>query len=181
MVRDSGSSAGRPFTRKQFIGRLLATSAALPAMPALLGASKPPSGRLTGTLNMYGIATVTPGHGLTKLLNEFLKMHPGLKINYQSFRSEQFVALFTAAQQSGQEIDVLMLNGQDVRRYATNGDLLPLDNIRYADRFQKLAIDTYTIRGHLWGVPLASTGGYSIMPNQSLLDKVGASDPRTFT
>jgi raffinose/stachyose/melibiose transport system substrate-binding protein len=182
MMRDSGGPEGRPtgLTRKQFIGRLAATSAALPVVPALLGASKPPSARLTGTLNMYGILTVTPGHGVTKLLNDFLKQHPGLKINYQSFTSEQFVALFTAAQQSGQEIDVLMLNGQDVRRYATNGDLLPLDHIRYKDRFQKLAIDTYTIRGHLWGVPLASTGGFNIMTNKYLLDKVGASYPKTY-
>jgi ABC-type glycerol-3-phosphate transport system substrate-binding protein len=73
-----------------------------------------------------------------------------------------------------------MLNGQDVRRYATNGDLLPLDHIPYKDRFQRLAIDTYTIRGHLWGVPLASTGGFNIMTNTYLLDKVGASYPKTY-
>lgn len=138
------------------------------------------SGKLTGTLNMYGVATVTPGHGTTKLLNDFQKQHPGLKINYRSFTSEQFVALFTAAQQSGEEIDVLLLNGQDLRRYAVNGNLLALDNVPYKKRFQKLAIDTYTIRNHLWGIPTGGTGGFNIMTNQYLLDKVGASYPKTY-
>jgi len=143
-------------------------------------ASTRSSAPLTGTLTAYGVPTVTPGHGVTKLLDDFQKMHPGLKINYQAFTSEQFVALFTAAQQSGQEIDVLMLNGQDVRRYALNGNLLSLDSVSYKDRFEKLANDTYTINGHLWGVPAGGTGGFTIMVNTHLLGKVGAAYPKTY-
>jgi raffinose/stachyose/melibiose transport system substrate-binding protein len=107
-------------------------------------------------------------------------MNPGVKITYQYFTSEQFVALFTAAPQSGQEIDVLLLNGQDVRRYALAGDLLPLDSVSYKGRFEKLAIDTYTINGHLWGVPTGGTGGFNIMTNMALLKQVGASYPQTY-
>jgi raffinose/stachyose/melibiose transport system substrate-binding protein len=181
-------SEEKQVSRRGFLRTAAAAGAALPAAATLLergsiaahAASALSSQQLSGTLNMYGVYSITPGHGITKLLNDFQTMNPGVKINYQYFTSEQFVALFTAAQQSGQEIDVLLLNGQDTRRYALAGDLLPLDSVSYKNRFEKLAIDTYTINGHLWGVPIGGTGGFNIMTNMYLLKQVGASYPKTY-
>jgi len=89
------------------------------------------------------------------------------------------VALFTAAQKSNQPLDVIMLNGQDIHRYATNGTLLPID-IDYADRFRPLGPKTFTVDGKLWGVPIGSQGGFMILYNKVLLDKVGAAYPATY-
>jgi raffinose/stachyose/melibiose transport system substrate-binding protein len=181
-------SAEKHVSRRGFLRTAAAAGAAIPAAAALWDLTDNPAQaantlvhpQLSGTLNMYGVAKITPGHGTTKLLSDFQKKNPGIKINYQYFTSEQFVALFTAAQQSGNSIDVLLLNGQDVRRYALAGNLLPLDGIGYKNRFEKLAINTYTIKGHLWGVPTGGTGGFNIMTNTYLLKKIGASYPQTY-
>ena len=129
---------------------------------------------------MIGVYQPQPNRGISKLLRDYERRRENVSIQYQYFPSEQFVALFTAAQQSGQQIDVLLLNGQDIRRYATTGALLPMDDIPYKDRFQELAIKTYTIDGHLWGVPTGSTGGFNIMVNRYLLRQVGAEYPATY-
>jgi ABC-type glycerol-3-phosphate transport system substrate-binding protein len=50
--------------------------------------------------------------GIAKVFEEYQKQH-SIKVNYQFLPSEHFVALFTAAQNSNQEIDVIFLNGQD--------------------------------------------------------------------
>src|SRR5579884_4375325 len=55
----------------------------------------------TGKLVVYGLDTSPPGHGAPKLCADFQKLHPGLTVQYVSFTSERFVALFTAAQASG--------------------------------------------------------------------------------
>ena len=74
---------------------------------------------------MIGIAQPLPGRGITKVLEDYQKQS-SVKVNYQYLPSERFVALFTAAQNSNQEIDVIFLNGQDTRRYMSSGALLPL-------------------------------------------------------
>jgi Bacterial extracellular solute-binding protein/Binding-protein-dependent transport system inner membrane component len=108
------------------------------------------------------------------------KQH-SVKVNYQFLPSERFVALFTAAQNSNLEIDVLFLNGQDTRRYMNSGALLPLDTlITYKDRFLPKAIETFTINGHLWGVPSGAVAGFPLLVNKKLLDDVGESLPTTY-
>ncbi len=89
----------------------------------------------TGKVVIYGVDTSAAGHGTFKLLADYQKANPGVTVEYLSFTSAQFVALFTAAQASGEQIDMVDLNGQDLRRYALAGDLLPLDSISYKSRF----------------------------------------------
>ena len=129
---------------------------------------------------MIGIAQPLPGRGITKVLEDYQKQS-SVKVNYQYLPSERFVALFTAAQNSNQEIDVIFLNGQDTRRYMSAGALLPLETlINYQDRFLPQAIQTYTINGHLWGVPSGAVQGFPLLVNKKLLDEVGAPLPATY-
>jgi len=107
-------------------------------------------------------------------------VRPNIKIDYLDFPSERFVALFTAAQASGEQIDILGLNGQDLRRYALAKTLLPLDHLPNVERFQKVALNTYTIGGHLWALPSGSMGGFPIFYNNALLRKAGVAPPRTY-
>jgi raffinose/stachyose/melibiose transport system substrate-binding protein len=129
---------------------------------------------------VIGVANSTPGRGWNKLFNDYQKLRPGVQIEYTFFTSERFVALFTAAQASGEQIDILGLNGQDLRRYALANALMPLDHMPTLERFQKVALDTYSIGGHLWALPSGEMGGFPIFYNNALLKKVGVAPPRTY-
>ena len=140
---------------------------------SLLGLTR--TGRAaTNELAMVGISQPLPGRGITKVLEDYQKQ-TSTKVNYQYLPSERFVALFTAAQNSNQEVDVILLNGQDTRRYMKAGALLPLETlINYQDRFLPKAIQTYIISGHLWGVPSGAVQGFPLFVNKKLLDDIGA-------
>lgn len=133
----------------------------------------------TGQLSMVGITEPQAGRGISKLLSDYGNKsgHPNVK--YQYFPSEQYVALLTTALRSGNPPTVLGLNGQDTRKFALNGTLEPL-HVDYLDRFYPLGPKTYTIGGKLYGVPMGSTGGFLILYNHQLLDKIGAKYPSTY-
>src|SRR5205809_7856044 len=42
--------------------------------------------------------------------------NPGVKVEWRNLPSERFVELFTAAEVAGDQIDLMDLNGQDLRR-----------------------------------------------------------------
>jgi len=134
----------------------------------------------TGKLVVIGVSESTPGRGWTKLISDYEKLRPGVKIDYTFFTSERFVALFTAAQASGEQIDILELNGQDLRRYALAKTLMPLDHMPSLERFQKVGLQTYSLGGHLWALPSGSMGGFPIFYNNALLKKAGVAAPKTY-
>jgi raffinose/stachyose/melibiose transport system substrate-binding protein len=134
-----------------------------------------------GKITVYGIAVPSPSHpGVIKLFQDFDKAHPGISIENHGFPSERFVALFTAAQASGEQIDILWLNGQDLRRYALAGDLVPLNGLPHLERFWPIGLKTYTINGKLWALPSGSIGGFPIFYNKALLDKYHLPVPETY-
>jgi ABC-type glycerol-3-phosphate transport system substrate-binding protein len=134
----------------------------------------------TSEIALIGIAQPLPGRGIVKVLDDY-KKQSSVKVNYQFLPSERFVALFTAVQNSNQEIDVIFLNGQDTRRYMSAGALVPLETlITYKDRFLPKAVETYTISGHLWGVPCGAVQGFPLLVNKKLLDDIGAAIPGTY-
>lgn len=178
-------------SRRRFLQRMAALGLAVPSagLIAACGSSgtlgKPTDNSgATGDaaavskLSMIGTWQPQPSRGVSKLLADY-KSKNSLDVKYQYFPSEKFVALFTAAQQAKQPIDVIMLNGQDIRRYATNDTLMPIE-IDYADRFRPLGPKTFTVDGRLYGVPMGSQGGFMILYNKALLDKIGASYPKTY-
>jgi len=54
---------------------------------------------------------------------------------------------------AGDQIDLMDLNGQDLRRYAVGGKLRDLSNIAFKDRFREVALKTYEISGKNWALP----------------------------
>jgi raffinose/stachyose/melibiose transport system substrate-binding protein len=176
MVQDLALPRCGTITRRKFLGGLgaLGIGSAIAAVWAQ-------NARGANTeLSMIGIAQPMPDRGLTKVLQDFEKQQ-SVKVDYQFLPSERFVALFTAAQNSNEEIDVIFLNGQDTRRYMNSGALLPLDTlINYKERFLPKALETFTINGHLWGVPSGAVAGFPLLVNKKLLDDVGASLPATY-
>ncbi len=103
--------------------------------------------------------------------------NPGVKVVWRYIPSERFTELFTAAQVAGDQIDLMDLNGQDLRRYAIGGQLQDLSGIAYKDRFRQVALDTYTIQGKLWALPRGGIGGFTFFVNLKALQAIGVETP----
>lgn len=114
---------------------------------------------------------------LGEQFDRFREAYPGITVDYSNLTSEKYAELFTAMKSAGEQIDVMYLNAQDLRRYATAGDLIDLSDIDYKDRFRPVAIDTYTINGKLWAVARGSIGGFNVYYNKALLEKYGFEYP----
>ena len=134
----------------------------------------------TGDLVVVSQLGAAPDQALPKLLDAFKAANPGINTKLVLYPEEKFVALYTAAQAAGEQIDLLMLNGQDIRRYATSGALVPFDDVSYKNRFIPEALVPYTIGGHLWGVPSGAAGGFPIYVNMALLKKYQLAQPKTY-
>jgi raffinose/stachyose/melibiose transport system substrate-binding protein len=168
-------------TRRDFIKTTASVGAAAGLAGLLPRATHAASNGYQGSINVYGIIVPTPAQpGPTQLFKQFQQAHSGISIQNHGFTSERFVALFSAAQAAGEQIDLLYLNGQDLRRYALAGDLLPLNNVPYLKRFMPLGLKTYTINKTLWALPSGSTGGFPIFYNKALLDKYHLTAPQTY-
>lgn len=103
--------------------------------------------------------------------------NPGVKVVWRHIPSERFTELFTAAQVAGDQIDLMDLNGQDLRRYAIGGRLQDLSGIAYKDRFRPVALDTYTIQGKLWALPRGGISGFTFFTNLKALQTIGVETP----
>ncbi len=108
--------------------------------------------------------------------------HPDITVDWRNLTSERFVELFSASDLAGEQIDLLDMNGQDLRRYATAGKLLDLTSlVKYTDRFQPVSTATYNIGGKQWAVPRGGIDGFTFLYNRALLDKVGMKgEPQTY-
>jgi raffinose/stachyose/melibiose transport system substrate-binding protein len=101
-------------------------------------------------------------------------------VDWRNLTSERYVELFSASDLAGEQIDLMDMNGQDLRRYATAGKLMDLtDQVKYLDRFQPVAVQTYNIGGKQWALPRGGIDGFTFLYNKKLLDKVGMKDEPT--
>jgi raffinose/stachyose/melibiose transport system substrate-binding protein len=176
-----GKSENR-LTRRQFIHRsgkaALVTSLAGLVSP-LAGTSRA-AGNSSGSLVVISQTGAAPDKALPKALEEFEAANPGVTTKLVLYPEEKFVAMYTAAQTAGEQVDLLNLNGQDLRRYATANALLSFDSISYKNRFIPEALTPYTVNGQLWGLPAGAAGGFVVFTNRALLDRVGLKTPSTY-
>jgi raffinose/stachyose/melibiose transport system substrate-binding protein len=133
-----------------------------------------------GELVLVSQSGATPDKALPKLLDAFKAANPGITTKVVLYPEEKFVALYSAARAAGEQIDVLVLNGQDVRRYATAGSLLDFEQVTFKDRFLPEALKPFTMRDKLWGVPSGAAGGFLIFMNKALLTKLSQNVPKTY-
>src|SRR6516165_5932552 len=134
----------------------------------------------TGELVAVSQSGATPDKALPKLLDAFKAANPGITTKLVLYPEEKFVALYSAARAAGEQIDLLILNGQDIRRYATNGNLIDFDQVEFKDRFLPEALKPFTIRDKLWGFPSGAAGGFVIFTNKALLAKLNQQVPTTY-
>ena len=142
-------------------------------------AAPPATGDYKGKFVVVSVATDQRGEG--KLGTMFEQANPGVQVTHVTFPSEKFVELYTAVKNTKEQVDILELNGQDLRRYATSGDLVDLSSIvTYKDRFRPVGLRTYTINDKLWALPWGGIGGFNIYYNKSILDKKSLTYPKTY-
>jgi raffinose/stachyose/melibiose transport system substrate-binding protein len=177
------SRTGERYSRREFLRRSAGATAlfSLAALGSKHFFSKAfAEEAYTGDLVLVSQLGAAPDKALPKLLETFKAANPGISTKTILYPEEKFVALYTAAQAAGEQIDVLMLNGQDIRRYATSGAVIPFDDIPFKNRFIPEALVPYTIGGHLWGVPAGAAGGFPIYVNMALLKKYQLEPPKTY-
>ena len=106
---------------------------------------------------------------------------PGVEIEWRSLTSVRYIELFAAAEIAGDQIDLMDLNGQELRRYAVGGRLKDLSDVAYLDRFRPTSQETYTIGGKLWAIPNGGISGFPFFYNKKAMDAIGfEGDPESY-
>jgi raffinose/stachyose/melibiose transport system substrate-binding protein len=155
-----------------------AAAATLAAMPRISAAADL---KFKGELAIAGLLRTPPDQAWAQLIKSFEAAHPGITVKETQYPSETFVALFTAQQAASKPADVLSLNGQDLRRYATNGTLLALDGAGIdLGRFRQSALSTTQINGKTYGLPTVSISGFPLFFNRNVLEKAGTDAPKSY-
>ena len=176
--------AKQPFSRRHFLlttaGAVAGLSTLTPTSLAEIATIADAASRYSGPFVIVSDDSWPPG--VANLISQYQKLRPNLQIREVAFGPmEQFPALFSAARVSGEQLDVLMLNGLHSRTYANAGDLLSLDNkIPYLSRFYPAAVDEARENGHLYGVPTSYGGGFLVGYNNAILAKAGLAEPRSY-
>ncbi len=168
-------------TRRSYLlgSAALAGAALTPTFASRAAAADPLAYK--GELTVVSLQRNPPDQAYEGIVSAFEAAHPGITVKTTEYPSERFVALLTASLAAGEPVDMLMLNGQDLRRYAVDGTLGALDGlVGDTSRFAPAALETGRIDGKQWGVPYGWYGGFPIFVNKAVLDKNGLSAPRSY-
>ncbi len=103
----------------------------------------------------------------------------GIKVNVHSYDSADFVQAFMVASNGGSPIDVMLLNGQDVRAFAKNGLIQDLGKLPAVQRLDDAAIKQYTYNDKLYGLGAKGGNTSGIYINKDVLAQYGAAEPKT--
>ena len=186
-------------SRRDFIktGAMLAGGAILQAyapqatMAAPAPTSAPTTAAIAPTVSSATTAAAYQGklavvswkapEAMAPMIKAIEEAYPGVSVEWRNFSQDKYVQLFTAADLAGDQIDVMDMTGQEVRRFAFGGRLMDSSNLPYLNRFTPSALNCYTLGGKVWAVPRAGVGGYGFFYNKKILDKIGyKGEPQTY-
>lgn len=103
----------------------------------------------------------------------------GVQIKIRSFDSADFVQAFMVASNGGSPIDVMLLNGQDVRAFSQKGLIQDLNSLDFLDRLLDAAIEQYTFNGKLYGLGAKGGNSSGIFVNLDVYEKYDVKVPTT--
>jgi raffinose/stachyose/melibiose transport system substrate-binding protein len=169
-------------TRREFLhhsGKVALAVGLAGLAPPLVPLSRAASSNNT-TLLVVSQTGASPDKALPIALKEFEAANPGVTTKLIIYPEENFAAMYSASQTAGEEVDLLNLNGQDLRRYATSNALLSFNSFTYKDRFIPEALSPYAVNGQLQGLPAGAAGGFVVFTNLALLEKLGLQVPSTY-
>lgn len=166
----------RAMSRRQVLTLLGAS--ALGATLAGCGSTLSTGGPYKGKFVIISIADPKQS---APLVDAIQRAHPGVTVEWRQFPSERFTQLFSAVEVARDQVDILDLNGQDLRRYAVGNRMVDLSGFHNKDRFTDVALNTYTIDNKLWALPRGGSSGFPFFYNKKLLQQVGfTKEPQTY-
>lgn len=127
-------------------------------------------------LNIY-LCDMSEDEGLA--MAEMFEKDTGIKLNVYAYSSEDFVQSFMVAANGNQDIDLLELNGQDVRSFVMKGLLQDVSGLECVDRLDDAAVEQYTYGDKLYGIGAFSGKSSGIYVNMDLIEEYGAKAPET--
>ena len=134
-------------------------------------------GSLGASKNKFVVVSVDEPGQMQPLINAIKKQHKDIELEWRFMPDERFNELLSAAAVAGDQIDLVAMNGQDVRRYALGERLRNLSDSPLRDRFREGTEEPYTIGGELWALPWGGISGFPFFYNKKLLERVGANEP----
>ncbi len=182
------------YSRRNFLRYSALTGAGL-ALAACAPGSMPvaPAGEATGTAAAGSAAAGTGYQGKFvilslatpeqngPLIDAIQAANPGVTVEWRGLTSERFTELFAASEVAQDQIDIMDLNGQDLRRYAVGGKMKDLTDMSFVERFRPVGVETYTIGGKLWAAPRGGITGFPFLYNKKALDTIGVTkEPETY-
>lgn len=171
------ATTNKGMNRRQML-TLLGTGAVGAALAACGSSASSSGGSYQGKFVIVSIGDQKQNEPLIKGIQQ---AHPGAQIVWRTFPSERFTELFSAASVARDQIDLMDLNGQDLRRYAVGNQLLDMSNFVSRNRFTDVAQKTYTIKNKLWALPRGGSSGFPFFYNKKLLQQVGfTKDPSSY-
>ena len=175
----SGRISRREFLQAGAIGISgLVLAACVPAAPAPAPEGGASAGPYQGDFVIMSAGNPDQNAPLIQAIED---ANPGVKVKWNGLTSERYTELFAAAEVAGDQIDIMDLNGQDLRRYAVGNKFQDLSDLDYLDRFRPVGIQTYTISGKLWALPRGGISGFPFLINKKLLDAAGITEePKTY-
>lgn len=137
---------------------------------------------VSGTLTVWDQGSGVPNYDSVndKLLVEFEKQYPNVKLDVVPEPLASLEATYQAAFTAHQGPDVMMMTGAGVRSYAKGlevlNDLISPDLLKQVTNWGTVS-SNFTPEGELWGVPIGA-GGQIFYYNKDLFEKAGL--PREF-
>lgn len=116
--------------------------------------------------------------GCVAIAKEF-EEKTGIKVNIHPYNSEDFVQAFMVAVNGGSPVDVMLLNGQDVRQFMKNGLLQELDELPGASRVNEGARNQYTFNGKLYAIGGQGGNSSGIYANMDIINQYGGKAPES--
>jgi|GEM_PF-777407 len=113
------------------------------------------------------------------LVSEMFTEETGIKVNVHSYDSADFVQAFMVASNGGSPVDVMLLNGQDVRNFAQNGLLQDLTDSPYTERVTETTIEQYTFNNRVYGIGAKGGNSSGLFLNMDVFDEYNEDIPET--
>jgi multiple sugar transport system substrate-binding protein len=180
-----------PISRRGFLGATGALGGAL-ALAACGGKSKPGGGGDTGaaaggtsyngpavTLAFWNGWTGADGDYAKKMVAQFNKANPKVKVNMNVYQWADFFQKLPAAVQSGNGPDVSVMHIDDIPTQAAQQVIVPIDAIAKTLKFQESQFapavwNGGVYQGKRYGIPI-DVHDLGLYVNKDLLDRAGVS------
>lgn len=129
----------------------------------------------------YAIWDEAQSPTMRKIADEFTKANPNVKVDIQVKPFAQYFTALQTAATGGQAPDVFWLNGPNIKLYAGNKQLAPLDEAikqggEDVGNYPKALVSTYTVDGKTYGLP-KDFDTIGVWYNKALFDQAGVPYP----